>query len=105
MQRIDHHVRSRAAAHEHDTSLFVALELSRSIWLVAVSAPGCDKISKYRIEAGDNDALLKLLSRLEAEAERRCGGPVKIVSIHEAGLDGFWVHRLLEANGMEKSCR
>jgi transposase len=101
MQRIDYHVRSRAAAHEHDTSLFVALELSRSIWLVAVSAPGCDKISKYRIEAGDNDALLKLLSRLEAEAERRCSGPVKIVSIHEAGRDGFWVHRLLEANGME----
>ena len=30
---------------------------------------------------------------------------MKIVSIHEAGLDGFWVHRLLEANGMEKSCR
>ena len=101
MQRIDHPVRSRATVHEHDTALFVALELSRSIWLVAVSAPGSDKISKYRIEAGDNEGLLKLLSRLRAEAERRCGAPVKIVSIHEAGLDGFWVHRLQEANGIE----
>jgi transposase len=101
MQRIDHPVRSRATVHEHDTSLFVALELSRSVWLIAVSAPGSDKISRYRIEAGDHEALLKLLSRLKAEAERRCGQPVKIVSIHEAGLDGFWVHRLLEANGME----
>ena len=24
-----------------------------------------------------------------------------IVVIQEAGLDGFWVHRLLEANGIE----
>ena len=29
------------------------------------------------------------------------GGPVEVVVIQEAGLDGFWVHRLLEANGME----
>ena len=54
MQSIDYPVRSRVTVQEHDTSLFVALELSRSIWLVAVSAPGSDKISKYRIEAGDN---------------------------------------------------
>jgi transposase len=26
---------------------------------------------------------------------------VRVVSIHEAGLDGFWVHRFLEANGLE----
>jgi transposase len=101
MQRIDHPVRSRATVHEHDTSLFVALELSRSVWLIAVSAPGSDKISKYRMEAGDHESLLKLLSRLKAEAERRCGQPAKMVSIHEAGLDGFWIHRLLETNGME----
>jgi len=91
----------RTAVHDHDTALFVALELSRSTWLIAVSAPGSDKISKYRIDAGDSEALLNLLRRLRAEAERRCKAPVKIVSIHEAGLDGFWVHRLLEANGVE----
>jgi transposase len=38
---------------------------------------------------------------LKAQAERHRSGPVKIVSIYEAGLDGFWVHRLLEANGVE----
>jgi transposase len=26
---------------------------------------------------------------------------VKVVSIQEAGLDGFWLHRVLEANGIE----
>jgi transposase len=45
--------------------------------------------------------LLNLLSRLRAEAEQRCDMPVKTISIYEAGLDGFWVHRLLKANGVE----
>ena len=26
---------------------------------------------------------------------------MRMVSIHEAGLDGFWVHRMLQANGIE----
>jgi hypothetical protein len=42
-----------------------------------------------------------LLAWLKAQAERYCGGPVQIASIYEAGLDGFCVHRLLEANGVE----
>lgn len=91
----------RAATHEHDTSLFVAFELSKSNWLIAVSAPGSDKISTYRVTAADIAALLGLLARLKAQAERYCHAPVRIISIYEAGLDGFWVHRLLQANGVE----
>lgn len=101
MRRTDHLLRLRSAAHEHDNSLFVALELSKSTWLIAVSAPGSDKLSKYRTLAADTTALLSLLSRLKAQAERHCGQPVKLVAIYEAGLDGFWVHRLLEATGVE----
>jgi transposase len=101
MQCTDHPVRLRTAAHEQDSSLFVALELSKSIWLIASSAPGSDKVSKYRVTAADGAALLGLLARLKSRAERYCGGPVQIASIYEAGLDGFWVHRLLEANGVE----
>src|ERR1700678_771900 len=33
--------------------------------------------------------------------ESVAGVPVEIVVIQEAGLDGFWVHRLLEANRMK----
>jgi transposase len=101
MQRTDHPGHLRAAAHPHDTSLFVALELSKSVWLTAVSAPGSDKMSKYRVAAGDGAALLNLLARLKMQAERHTRGPVKIVSIYEAGLDGFWIHRLLETNNVE----
>jgi len=101
MQCTDHPRHSRSTVHPYDRSLFVALELSKSIWLTAVSAPGSEKVSKYRVAAGDAAALWSLLARLKAQAERHRSGPVKIVSIYEAGLDGFWVHRLLEANGVE----
>ena len=101
MRCTDHPAHLRAAVREEDSSLFVALELSKSVWLIAASAPGSEKISKYRLTAGDVAALLALLARLKAQAERYHGGPVQIVSIHEAGLDGFWVHRVLEANGVE----
>jgi transposase len=101
MQCTDHPGHLRPAAHRHDTSLFVALELSKSAWLVAVSAPGSDKMSKYRMAAGDGAMLLNLLARLKVQTVRRTGGPVEVISIHEAGFDGFWIHRLLEANNVE----
>jgi transposase len=52
------------------------------------------------LAGGDGNALLALLRRLAAKAFARVDKPVKIVSIHEAGLDGFSVHRLLEMNGV-----
>jgi transposase len=81
--------------------LFVALELSRSTWLIGSSTPGSDRISKHQVPAADTTALLALLKRLKARAERYCGTTVRVISIHEAGLDGFWVHRFLEVNGVE----
>jgi len=101
MRCTDQPARLRAAVREENSSLFVALELSKSAWLIAASAPGSEKVSKYRVAAGDVAALVALLARLKAQAERYRGGPVQIVSIQEAGLDGFWVHRMLEANGVE----
>lgn len=89
------------AARPEDTTLFVALELSRKSWLVATSAPGEAKISKRTIAAGDGSSLLTLLKRLRETVEGRLGQPVTVVVIQEAGLDGFWLHRLLEANGFQ----
>ena len=70
MRRTDHPVRFRTAAQEHDSSLFVALELSKSIWLIAVSTPGSDKVSKYRVAAADGTTLLGLLARSDIVAGR-----------------------------------
>ena len=36
-----------------------------------------------------------------ARAERRFGVPVKVIRIQEAGLDGFWIDRVLKATDVE----
>lgn len=82
-------------------SMFVSLELSRSRWLVTILAPDSDRMSKYSVPGGDGGALLGLLARLREKAERHSDLPVQIITIQEAGFDGFWIHRLLEANGVE----
>ena len=40
------------------------------------------------------------IARLKSRAEQRIAATVKVVAIHEVGLDGFWIHRLLGANGI-----
>jgi transposase len=81
--------------------LFVSLELSRSTWVATALAPASKKMSKHRLVGGNGGDLLDLLVRLKTRAEQRIAAPVKVVTIHEIGLDGFWIHRLLEANGVE----
>ena len=77
-------------------TLFVSLELSRSTWVATALAPGSRKMSKHTLVGGDGRKLLDLLARLKTRAEQRIAAPVKVVTIHEVGLDGFWIHRLLE---------
>jgi transposase len=82
-------------------TLYVSLELSPSKWLVTSLVSGGDKMSKHLLPGGDCSALLKLLAGLKAKAGRRSGAAVTVVAIQEAGLDGFSLHRVLEANGIE----
>ncbi len=93
--------RNAAASRSTDAKLFVSPELSRSTWLVTSLAPGSDKMSKHTVAGGDGAGLLDLLARLRAKAEQRGRGSVGIICIQEAGFEGFWVHRLLTAEGIE----
>jgi transposase len=85
---------------DHST-LYVSLELSRSTWLVTSLSPNSAKMSKHTIAARDAPKLLALLARLRGRAVQIVGGSLNVAVIQEAGLDGFWVHRSLEANGIE----
>jgi transposase len=82
-------------------TLFLALELSRSTWLIALHSPVADKVSQHRLEGGDADGLLALIGRKRRETEGKLGRPVRVVSCFEAGYDGFWLHRWLCARGIE----
>ena len=89
-----------AMAIDMDATLFVALELSLSNWVIVASAPGETKASKHGVTTCDGSGLLSLLKRLRERAERRLRHPVKVLVMQEAGRDGFWVHRLLEAHAV-----
>ncbi len=73
-------------------TLFVALELSRSTWLVAMHSPIGDKVSQHRLEGGDTEGLLELLTRKRAQAAEKLGRPVRVACCFEAGYGGFWLH-------------
>lgn len=92
---------SRAQPDRVSIGLYVSLELSPSKWLVTSLVAGTDKLSKHLIAGGDCDALLRLLATLKIRAEKQIGAGVEVAAIQEAGLDGFSLHRVLEANGIE----
>jgi len=80
--------------------VYLALELSRSTWLAAARLPGVERTALRKIEAGDTASLLALVTRLRKRAQTQLGCPVDVVCCFEAGRDGFWLHRLLLANGV-----
>ena len=93
--------RTPAAPHDDPARCFVAIELSKKGWLVAVLTPLADKISLHKLPAGDGGALLALLGKVRRQVTRALGGEVGFVSCYEAGYDGFWLHRLLQAHGID----
>jgi transposase len=97
----EHSPTDPTATRPDEAVLFVALELSRASWLVAVQAPGGDKISRHKLAAGASAELLELVGRQRTKTERRTGRTVRVMTCYEAGRDGFWLHRLLIANGVE----
>ena len=69
-------------------------------WIVAVNTPLSDKISRYTLKPGDGRELLDLCERIRTRVARETNKRVEIVCCYEAGYDGFWLHRLLEAHGI-----
>src|ERR1700723_3206547 len=83
-------------------AIFASLELSRSTWLITSLSPGAgEKMSKHSIRAGDVAGLLVRLAQLKEKARGRTGRDLPIIAIQEAGLDGFWIHRVLQSEGIE----
>jgi transposase len=83
-------------------AIFVSLELSRSNWILTSLSPGNgEKMSQYSLKAGDVGGFLARFAELKRKARERTGSDYPIVTIHEAGLDGFWVHRVLQHEGIE----
>jgi transposase len=80
--------------------VYLAIELSASSWVVACRQPQNGKVKLHRMDAGDCQTLLALISDLRRQAAAKFGVDAIIASCFEAGRDGFWLHRLLLAHGV-----
>ena len=99
---LDHPSDEPTAIRTHIAAIFVSLELSRSTWLVTSLSPGKgERMSKHSVTAGNVAELLTLFAELRRKAEVRTGQSYPIITIQEAGLDGFWLHRVLQQNVIE----
>ena len=78
--------------------LYLAFELGWSEWKLAF-ASGLAQAPRLRNLGGRN---ISTLLREIADAKKRFGLPADapVVSCYEAGRDGFWLHRCLEAHGI-----
>ena len=85
---------------DHIGTIYVSIELSQKTWLVSLHSPDRDRISRHKLEGGDHVGLLGLIEKVKARSAEELGSVPRVVSCYEAGYDGFWLHRLLEAAGI-----
>ena len=88
------------AAFDQNTALTVVVELSEASWLVAGLVPGFDR-QPLKKQEPNPVALLRLLERWRAEAVTAGRTIERIALAFEAGRDGFWLARWLQARGIE----
>ena len=88
---------ARPEEYTSDPVMFMALELSAAKWKVGTTVGLGQKTRERTVDAAD----LKALAEEVAKAKKRFGLPAdtRVVSCYEAGRDGFWIHRWLEAQG------
>src|SRR5687767_9318328 len=93
---------SAATHNRQDTApeatLFVAFELSEKTWKLGFTTGHGQKPRERSVAARQQERVLDEI----AQAKRRLGLPetAPVVSCYEAGREGFWLHRFLEANGI-----
>ena len=82
------------------TVCFMAIELSKMGWVVAMLTPLSNKISLRSIPCGAVEKLMEIVDQTINRVMQTTGELVQVVSCYEAGYDGFWLHRFLEARGI-----
>src|SRR5438128_5469936 len=92
-----------AATHnEHgnptEATLFVAFELSKKTWKLGFTTGHGQKPRERTVTARPQ---VRVRDEI-AQAKRRLGRPetAPVVSCYEAGREGFWLHRFLQAHGI-----
>jgi len=97
-----HRLDAQTAIRTDLGAIFVSRELSRTTWLITALSPGAgEKMSKHSLRSSDIAGLLSRFAQLKEKARMRTGKAFPVLVIQEAGLDGFWIHRVLQDEGIE----
>src|SRR5258708_2008211 len=89
-----------AATHGETVRCLFAIELSKMSWVIAFNTPLSKKISRRTLTGCKWKRLLELIEEVRTRVSRETGRAVEVISCYEAGYDGFWLHRQLEAHGI-----
>jgi transposase len=87
-------------ALDQNSTIIAVVELSQSSWLVGGVVPGIERQPCKKLEPSP-ERLLAMLHRWRDEAVRAGRTITRIALAFEAGRDGFWLARWLEARGVE----
>src|SRR5258707_11795126 len=89
-------------ALDQNSTIIVVIEMSQSSWLVAGVLPGIERQPRKKLEPSP-ERLLAVLHRWRDEAVRAGRTITRIAIAFEAGRDGFWLARWLEARNSVSS--
>ena len=87
-------------ALDQNSTIIAVLEMSQSSWLVAGMLPGIERQPRKKLEPSP-ERLLAVLHGWRDEVVRAGRTITRIALAFEAGRDGFWLARWLEARGVE----
>jgi transposase len=85
---------------DQNSTIIAVIEMSQSSWLVAGVLPGIERQPRKKLEPSP-ERLLAVLHGWRDEAVRAGKEITRIAVAFEAGRDGFWLARWLEARGVE----
>src|ERR1700680_941220 len=90
---------ARQAESTASPILMMAFELAETHWMLGLTTGAAQRARRRQIPARDVERLGVEI----AAAKRRFGLPadVPVTSCYEAGREGFWLHRWLEAHGVQ----
>ena len=87
-------------ALDQNSTIIAVVEMSQSSWLVGGILPGIERQPRKKLEPSP-ERLLAVLHRWRDESVRAGRTIRRIAVAFEAGRDGFWLARWLEARGVE----
>ena len=82
-----------------ENTLCVSFELGEGTWKLSFTSGFGEKVFRRGVRSRDQQAVVR---ELESMKERLgLAADCRVVSCYEAGRDGFWLHRFLEAHDVE----